>query len=344
MELRYGCVGAGSIARKKHIRNYKDIEGIKMVAVCDSNIEKAKELIEPFGFKRVYSNYIEMLEKEKLDFISVCTPNAFHAPVTIAALNKGIHVHCEKPIALNADEAQAMVDAKNKSGKILMIGLNNRFSAHAEYVNNCIKEGLLGDIYHAKCGRIRRRGIPGKGGWFTNKDLSGGGPLIDLGVHYLDLTMHFMGFPKVKTVSGMTYSKFMGAPTKANGTTLSCDVEDFATGFIRLENDCSIDINFSWASNIEKESSYYELLGTKGGLSFKNDKMKVYTEQFGSVLDISPHINNNSASGEMKHFIDCIKNSKNSMSPPEDAVIVMKIIDGIYKSSELKKEIEVVNV
>ncbi len=346
MALRYGCVGAGGIARAKHIKGYKNLSDIEFVSVCDPNEKFAKEVAEEFGFKTYYADYHEMFEKEKLDFVSVCVPNYLHCPVTILALNKGIHVHCEKPIAMNATEAQLMVDAKNKSGKKLMIALNNRFNNHAWFVKKYADEGLFGEIYHARCGWKRVRGIPGKGGWFTNKSQSGGGPLIDLGVHFMDLAMFFMGYPDPVSVTGATYSKFADNKSlNSSGWGMTADdkggidVEDMAVGFVRLDNGATLDLEFSWASNIEKEENFYELRGTKGGAIYRHGELKIITEQLSTVVEIQPKLNFNSPINEFEHFIECIKNDKEPLARPEEAVKLMKIIDGIYKSSSKKREI-----
>lgn len=346
MKLRYGCVGAGGIARSKHIKHYKEFENIELVSICDSNEELAKDVAEQFGFKAYYSDYRDMLEKEKLDLISVCTPNFLHYPVTTLALEKGIHVHCEKPIALNSNEAQMMVDAKNKSGKKLMIGLNNRFTNHAWFVKRYADEGLFGDIYHVRCGWKRVRGIPGRGGWFTTKAMSGGGPLIDLGVHFMDLAMYFIGYPNPISVSGATYCKFdKNQSVNRSGYAMTADkrgnmdVEDMAVGFVRLDNGVTMDIEFSWASNIEQDETFYEIRGTKGGAIYRNDELKIVTEQVSTVVTMKPNLNFKCPVNEFRHFIDCIENDLEPIAKPEEAVIMMKIIDGIYQSSEKNQEI-----
>lgn len=344
-KLKYACVGAGGIADWKHLAGYSKISGVEIKAVCDPNIKAAEKLAEKYGIPGVFQDYKEMLEKTDLDFISVCTPNYLHAPVTVEALKKGIHVHCEKPIAMSAKEAQDMVDAKNKYGRKLMVALNNRFTNESFFVKKYAEEGLLGEIYHAKCGWRRRRGIPGKGGWFTNKELSGGGPLIDLGVHFLDLAMYFMGFPKPAAVTGATYSKFAGNISRnswnygGSGDGVY-DVEDMAVGFVRLQNGATVDLEFSWASNIEKEYNYYELLGTKGGVCFKEGTLKVFSEVMDTCVDITPDTKYpKKAVDEFEHFIDCIENDREPMAPPEQAVELMKIIGGIYESAETKREV-----
>jgi len=344
-KLRYGCVGAGGIAEWKHLAGYSPIEGVEVKAICDPNIKAAERLAEKYKIPEVYEDYNEMLEKSELDFISICTPNYLHMPVAVRALEKGIHVHCEKPLAMNSREAQEIVDARDKYGRKVMVALNNRFTNEAYFVKKYAEEGLFGEIYHVKCGWRRRRGIPGKGGWFTNKKLSGGGPLIDLGVHFMDLVMYYMGFPSPVSVTGETYSKFAENKSRNSWSYGSSgdgtyDVEDLAVGFVRLVNGTTVDFEFSWASNIEKEYGYYELLGTKGGALFKDGQLKIFSEILDTCVDISPNTNYpKKALNEFEHFIDCITNDKEPLAPPEQAVKLMKIIDGTYESARSKMEV-----
>lgn len=344
-KLRYGCVGAGGIANKKHLNEYSKLQNVEMVAICDTNRSAAEKMAEKFNIPQVYTDYREMFEKASLDLVSVCTPNYLHMPVSVDALKAGIHVHCEKPVAMNQEEAQLLAEAKNKYGRKVMAALNNRFTSEAAFVKKYVEAGMLGEIYHAKCGWRRRNGIPGKGAWFTNKQLSGGGPLIDLGVHFLDLTLFFMGYPAAASVVGTTYSKFPDSSTRIRpgykivGDGIF-DVEDMAVGFVRLENDATIDFEFSWASNIEKECKYYEILGTKGGVSYANGELKIFSEVMGTSVNIVPELNGTIQTvNEFQHFTDCIVNGREPIAPVEEAVRLMKIIDAIYKSSETRREV-----
>lgn len=344
-KLKYACIGAGGIADKKHLNEYSKLSGVEVAVICDENPKAAERLAEKYGVSKIYTDYNKMFDELQLDFVSVCTPNFLHGSITEAALKKGIHVHCEKPLATNSAEAQKIVDAKNKYGKKVMVALNYRFANEALFLKKYADAGLFGDIYHAKCGWIRRNGIPGKGVWFTDKKLSGGGALIDLGVHFLDLTMYFMGYPKVSTVSGKTYSYFansahrLRAGYKNNGDG-KYDVEDMAVGLIKMENGATVDFEFSWASNIEKETKYCELLGTKGGASLINGELKLYSEIFDTSINILPEINSNMKQlSEFEHFIDCILNDKEPYAPPEQGVELLKIISAAYQSSETGKEV-----
>lgn len=351
-KLRYGIVGCGGCGCGKHLASYsRHADEIEFVAACDIVPEKAKAAAEKYGFAKTYTDYKEMFKKEKLDIVSVATPNLYHAPIAIAALQAGINVHSEKPMAINAEAAQAMVDAKNASGKKLMVGLNNRYTEISLFVKKYIDEGHLGDIYLARCGWHRRRGIPGKGGWFTTKALSGGGPLIDLGVHFFDLTLFLMGFPAPLTASGSTFAEFINREDSVNAipegtnnegeTNGICDVEDLATGFVRLANGASVRFEFSWASNIPGEDIYYELYGSKGGLLMRNGELTISSEVAGKLIDIKPKVRDTTGWGqnETRHFIDCIKNDLDVMSPPEEAVKMMQIIDAVYESAATGHEV-----
>ncbi|MBT3374531.1 MAG: Gfo/Idh/MocA family oxidoreductase [Lentisphaerae bacterium] len=348
--IRYGIIGAGGCGRGKHLTSYSQMPEVDIIAVCDIIPERAEAAADQFDAEESYTDYVEMLHEEDLDLVSVATPNHVHAPATVAALDAGCHVHCEKPASLTPGLVQSMVDAKERAGKHLMIGLNNRFTPWAQFARTYVDAGHLGDIYHAKCGWKRRRGIPGKGGWFTTKAQSGGGPLIDLGVHFIDVCNYIMGFPTPTSASGQTYSKFADhrgpsaasskkSPDPATGFTY--DVEDLAVGFVRYENGCTLELEFSWASNIAHEVNFVELYGTRGGLEYRHGELTLYGEFEGTSLDTSPKIKGGGAWGlaETKHYVDVIQNGGTVMSPPEEAVLIMKIIEGIYASAEQDAEV-----
>lgn len=343
--LKYGVVGAGSIAEQKHLKGYSKVDGIEIAAICDENIDKAKTLAQRYGIPKVYSDYNSMFDDMKLDIISICTPNYSHVPIAVAALEKGINVHCEKPAALNAALAQKIADAKDKSGRKVMIALNNRFTNNSYFMKSFIDSKSMGDIYHIRCGWRRRRGIPGRGSWFTNKALSGGGPLIDLGVHFIDLLLYLIGNMDAETVSGQSYSKFSNNDSRNNWSYGSsgqgiCNVEDMAVGFVKLKGGITLDFEFSWASNIEKDMKFYEIYGTKAGASFKDDKITIFSEIEGTNIDIYPNTNySKEAVNEFQHFADCIRKDIEPMAKIEEAVKIMKIIDAVYLSSELGREV-----
>ena len=352
-KLRVAVIGCGGMGSHVHLPAYSEMKNVEIVAVCDIVRAKAERVAADFNVPNVFEDYKELIKMDGLDAVDICTPNYLHSIIAVDALGAGLHVFCEKPDAINTVEAQKMKDAAEKSGKTLMVMRNNRYMPISGYLKQYIDEGNMGDIYATRCGWIRRRGIPGKGGWFTTKEQSGGGPLIDLGVHMIDLTMWLMGNPTPVAVSGATYSKFNDTDTsdsvhssfgekKADGT---FDVEDLATGFIRFDNGASMQIEFSWASNIEAEDRFFELRGSKSGASWHSldDKLKISTEAQGRTVDYLPNVNNNAGPGHHKanlmHFVDVVLNGKEPMFIPQQGLNMVKILEAIYKSAESGKEI-----
>ncbi len=342
---RYACIGAGGIARYKHMPGYSELDNVEIAAVSDVS-EKALEFMkEKYPDINVYSDYRKMLAIEKPDIVSVCTPNKFHRQITIDAMAAGAHVHCEKPIAMNEEEAVEMIAASKLYDRKLMVGLNNRFTNEAFFVRDYINKGNLGEIYYSRCGWRRRRGIPGMGGWFTQKELSGGGPLIDLGVHMIDLALYMMDSPEPSTVSASTYRKFENCKTRnmsisINPTKGIFDVEDLAVGFVRLNSGASLGFEISFAMNTEKEEWFYELFGTKGGVRYRNGKLEIFTEINDTLVNIYPDTEyKKKALNEFEHFINVIEGSEENISPAEDARKMMKLIGAAYKSAEEGREI-----
>lgn len=348
---RIGIAGAGGIFKESHLSAWLENQDCDIVAICDVNESRAREMAERSGAKLVYTDYKHMLAEANLDAIDICTPNLYHSEIAIAALEAGVHVLCEKPDAVSPVEAQKMADAAAQSGKLLMTIRNNRFHPNAQFLQQYAKNGGLGEIYTGRCGWIRRRGIPGKGGWFTTKELSGGGPLIDLGVHYIDIAVWVMGNPKPVAVSGATYRKFADnevsdskhssfGEKQADGT---FDVEDLAVGFIRFDNGATLQIEFSWASNIEEESYFVELRGTKAGATLRNYELGLYSELNGQLVDIKPSKAHAKTArmhhANINHFIDCLSGRAEPIIRPKHGVEMIKILSAIYESAETGREV-----
>ncbi|RPJ39551.1 MAG: gfo/Idh/MocA family oxidoreductase, partial [Chloroflexi bacterium] len=292
-----------------------------------------------------------------LDVVSVALPNHLHAPVTIAALEAGKNVLCEKPLATNAKEAADMVSAARRCAKTLMVCFNYRFRDDARWLMKMRDAGRLGELYYARAGWLRNTGIPGFGGWFTTKALSGGGPLIDLGVHILDLTIWLMGHPKPVSVSGQTFGKFgpRGLKSWASYDALAAkgevryDVEDLAAGFIRFENGAALQIETSWASQTKpgRDDYFINLYGTEGGADLyvanytDRDTVTFYEENCGQPVTIKPAIVNRAAGHELAvaHIVDCLKNNRPVECTGEQGQALMQIIDGLYESSKTGKEV-----
>jgi predicted dehydrogenase len=287
-----------------------------------------------------------MIKTEKLDVVSVATPNKYHKSLTIAAFKAGCHVICEKPMAMNAKEGQAMVDAGQTAHKRLMIDFSYRFNDQSYALKKAVDSGILGDIYYARTIWNRRRGIPRFGGWFGQKSLSGGGPLIDLGVHRLDLALWLMNYPKPAWVMGSTYDPI--ASRLAKQEKKKFDVEDFATAMIKFENGASLVLEASWAANIKPcEEMETRLLGTQAGLVQKNFgegfqyEAELYVERDGCQYDIMLHPPVPAAKGAMVHFIDAILNNTPHIATGEEGLTVMKILDAIYASAAKKAPVQI---
>ncbi|MBR0112833.1 MAG: Gfo/Idh/MocA family oxidoreductase [Clostridia bacterium] len=348
-KYRVGLIGCGGIAKGAHIPSYKLERRAEIVAVCDIKKERA-EFVRKTFFRNaaVYEDYKELLKDESIDYVDICTPNYMHSIIAVDALNAGKHVLCEKPDAINVEEALKMKEAAERNGKKLMVIRNNRYMDTSKKVKEMADSGFFGEFYAGRCGWIRRRGIPGKGGWFTTKAQSGGGPLIDLGVHMIDLAIWFMGNPKPVAVTGNTFSKFadaeeMDSPESKFGDKVeggTFDVEDLAIGAIRFENGAVLQIEFSWASNIKNETRFVELRGDKGGLSWNGGKAEVYYEKDGKQKN--EKIKGNPAKlphrVNIGHFIDVLGGAK-PVFVPEQGIDMIKILCAMYESAETGKEV-----
>jgi len=350
-KLRIGLVGAGNIARV-HLEAYKNVENAEIVALCDINPETLAETAKMFGIEKTYTDEAEMLKNEELDACDVAVWNCNHASCSIMALNAGKHVLCEKPMATNAKEAQEMIDAAKNNNKLLMIGFVLRFGDEAKIAKDFIDNGYLGDIYYSKATYLRRHGAPG--GWFTDKSRSAGGPVIDLGVHVIDLTRYLMGKPKALSVFASTNDVLKNRPHlkttvgwSPKGATPQdkYDVEDFAVAMIKYDGNKTTLLETSYSLNGE-EVTKKELYGTKGGMNLNGADMKIYTEVNDYLADISPKTEHYIYSqemftAEMAHFVDCVLNGAECQAPAEDGLEVMKILDAVYESAKTGHEVVV---
>ena len=290
-----GIVGCGGISRWAHYPFYKNDKRVKVVAVCDIIKERAEGFVRDcYPEAAVYTDYRDLVAREDIDCVDICTPNYLHSEIAVAAFAHGKNVFSEKPDAVSPEKAIAMKEAAEKAGKLLMVMRNNRFADASAYMKKYIEAGRMGEIYAGRCAWQRRRGIPGKGGWFTTKAQSGGGPLIDLGVHMIDLAVWLMGNPRPVAVSGNTFCKFANndvsdsvnsnfGDKKAGGT---FDVEDLAMGMIRFDNGAVLQIEFSWASNVKEEHRFVELRGTKAGMLWLDgNTLEIYSEDDGQLTN-----------------------------------------------------------
>jgi predicted dehydrogenase len=335
-KLRVGVIGLGM--GRHHVAGYQTHPQSEVVAVSDLNESLLNEMGDQYKVKRRYLQAEEMLKAEKLDVVSVVTPNKFHRDLTIAAMQSGAHVLCEKPMALSAAEGKEMLEASRKTGKRLMINFSYRFTEQSQALKAQVDSGILGDIYFARTIWHRRRGLPGLGGWFGIKALSGGGPLIDLGVHRLDLALWLMGYPKPTWVMGDTYNHLASEIAGKEGKAF--DVEDLAAGFIKFENGASMVVEASWAANIaEREQMETRLYGTKGGLIQRNVEetykfeAEIFLEREGAHFDMKLHAPLLPVHSSMYHFVDCILNDRRHTATGEEGLLVMEILDSLYASA-----------
>lgn len=338
-----GIIGAGNIAQNCHIPSYLKQEDVELVAICDINEARAKEAAERFGFKHYYVDFNDMLKLKEIDAVSVCTWNNAHAAAAIAAANAGKDILCEKPMAMNVEQAEAMIKAARENNVIFMMGFTNRYRADSKLLKEYIDNGRLGDIYFARAGWLRRRGTPL--GWFTDAEKSGGGPLIDIGVHVIDLTWYFMGKPKPVSVVASTYAKFGDYKTKGVDRWVALDhdnpvynTEDAAAGFIKFDNGASLSFEVSWAINGKDTGIYSQIFGTKAGANL--DPLTIYGEEDDYLVDKYPTFSKeNNFDNEIRHFLDCVKSGAEPISPAEDGLAVQKMLNGIYASAQSGKEI-----
>lgn len=344
-KVRVGFIGVGNIAQNAIMPAYLKQPDMEIVAVCDLNGERAEQVAKKHDVKHVYTDFNEMVKRDDIDAISVCTWNNAHAAATIAALQAGKHVLCEKPPAMTVAEAEAMRDAAKESGKTLMYGLVQRYRTEVQVLKEMMAAGKFGDIYFGKTSILRRRGTPL--GWFTDPAKSGGGPVIDIGVHLIDVTRYLMGSPNPVRVSANVFNKLGDYQTKgvSRWTAFDTDnlvfgVEDMAGGVIHFDNGASMIFDVSWAANVKEIGFHSQVVGTKAGASV--DPFEIYSEDEGYLTDIKPVVNRtNSFENEVRHFLDCIKTGATPVSNAEEGIAIQKILNGIYDSARLGKEVEV---
>ena len=349
--FRVGIIGCGGIANGKHMPAIKAVDRSDMVAFCDLVEERAQKAAKEYGTPdaRVYTDYHELLRDGSLDIVYVLTPNRSHADITIDALHAGKHVLCEKPMAKTAADARRMVEAAKESGKKLTIGYQHRHKIESTYLKQVIERGDLGDIYYAKAYAIRRRGTP-TWGVFLNEYEQGGGPLIDIGTHSLDLTLFLMNNYKPRMVVGTTYKKVehpeCGNPW-GGWPESSHTVEDAAFGFIVMENGATVTLDATWALNTSEpipEGSCM-LCGSKAGAQIKGRECSVNKGEFDRLEEIHPDM---SAGGvafydgvqetppitEQRRWLDAIENDTDPLVTPEQACVISEILEAIYTSAK----------
>lgn len=348
-KVKIAVIGCGTIANSSHIPAYVKHPDVEITYFCDIIKERAEKAVRDYKCGQAVADYREILHSPDVDAVSVCTPNDMHAPITMDFLRAGKHVLCEKPAARTYAEALEMQRAQHETGKILNIGVVNRFNTSVNIIKKMIEDGELGEVYHVYASFRSHRSIPGLGGAFTTKAISGGGVLIDWGVHFLDLIMYCTGDPKPLTVTGQAYSKLgkdmknytylnmWAGPPNYEGT---YDVDDFVTGLIRTEGP-TISFNGAWAQNIGETEMFIDFLGDQAGIRLKyGADFKLYSAKNGALLETTPKFNmGNQFENEINAFIHSIQTGEKQPSHIDTVIVSSQIMQAIYDSSETGREI-----
>jgi len=354
-KLKIGIVGVGGIANGKHMPALSRIPEVEMVAFCDLIEERAVKGASEYGVPdaEVFTDYRDLLAIDDIDIVHVCTTNDAHAPITVAALEAGKHVMCEKPMAKSAPEAREMVAAAKRTGKKLTIGYQNRFRADSQYLKRVCENGELGEIYFAKALAVRRRGVPTWGS-FLSEEKQGGGPLIDIGTHALDLTLWLTGNYKPVSVVGTTYHKLSGMKNAANPwgswDPEKFTVEDSAFGFVQFASGMTVILEASWALNtLQVGEAMCVLCGTEGGADML-DGLRLNGEKYSKLYTAKPTLGGGGAAFyeaasskpediEARQWIDAVINDTDPLCKPEEALVVTEVLEAIYKSAETGKPV-----
>lgn len=349
-EINIGVIGCGGIARSKHLPSLKKVEGVRIIGFYDPDISRARICSKDFGDTATVYESIEMLLANKqIDAVHICTPNNTHAQISIAALNSGKHVMCEKPMAINEEQALAMEKAAIANQRFLTVGYQSRFEKRSQCLKKMCDDGLLGEIYYAKAHALRRRGVPTWGA-FLDQKIQGGGCLIDMGTHSIDLTLWLMNNYEPEYAVCNTYRKLADRKNAANiwgaWDSNKFQVEESAFGFIRMKNGATVEIDCSWAINMrDVKESIATLCGTKAGADMINGltingeiEQSLYvnqidlTNQSGISLDI-PYVEDPNVA-EMQDWITAIRTGREPLVKAHEAAVVCRIISGMYESAK----------
>ncbi|MEK5236880.1 Gfo/Idh/MocA family oxidoreductase [Paenibacillus sp. FSL L8-0470] len=348
-KLKIAIIGCGGIANGKHMPSLSRQQNAEMVAFCDIVEERAQEAAKIYGAEGavVYTDFRELLAAGGFDIVHVCTPNDSHSEITVAALEAGNHVMCEKPMAKTTAQAQDMLDAARRTGKKLSIAYQNRFRADSEYLKGMCESGELGDIYYGRAIALRRRAVP-TWGVFLDEEKQGGGPLIDIGTHALDLTLWLMDNYKPRVVVGSTFHKLGQRKNAANAfgpwDPEQFKVEDSAFGFITMENGATIVLESSWALNVAEFGEAKTLLaGTEGGADMK-DGLRINGERAGRLYETKVDLSSGGvafysgsaeteADREARLWLEAVIEDKDPVVKPEQAFVVTQILEAVYESA-----------
>ena len=353
---RVAFIGAGSIVQGGHIPSFQRIDNVETVAICDVNEARAADVAAEADIPHVYADYEKLLAEIQPDITVVATPNIFHTPISLAALEAGSHVLCEKPVALTYADAKTMFAKADEVGRTLTVGTHYRWSTPMRAVKAHVEAGFFGEIYAARTVWQRRSGIPGYGSWFTNKDLAGGGSLLDIGVHALDRALILMGYPDPVTVSGVSFAKFgpRGLGLGGWGSDIlprdvldqgRYDVDDLSWAFIRFANGVVLQFQVAWAQSLA-EQFYTEIYGTDGGASVGNrDSVELYTLLNGQQANVQLEVPKDALSSYprlVENFIRYLDGDPTAeIVTSTQALIAAKIVDGVIRSAAAGQEVSV---
>jgi predicted dehydrogenase len=347
--LKVGIIGVGGIAEVAHMPGYA-AAGAEIRGLATSRPDAVRALADRFGVRHVDTDHRTLLQRDDIEAVSVCVPTALHEDVVVAALEAGKHVLCEKPPGIAAAQAERMHAAAIRADRLLCYALSARFGPAAKKARTLAEAGRLGDVYAARAGWMRRRGNPA--GWFTQRDLAGGGALIDMGVHGLDLAWWLMGNPTPVAASGATYRAFGNYASDDAATPdlvmqrhltrqpkQAFDVEDAGFAFVRFEGGAHLMLEAAWALNARGESRYVTLYGTAGGMHLTPATAEFFGEMEGTLLDGRLHVPE--ASGyleQMRHFVRAVRGEEPPVAPSQHGVTLMKMLDAIYASASSGRE------
>jgi predicted dehydrogenase len=331
--LRIGVIGAGAAAQVAHLPALRGLGGVEVLALSDTDEQKLRQVSQRYGIRRVFVDFEDLLRVEEIEGVVVATPNYLHAPMSIAALNYGKHVLCERPMAMNPRDAREMVKAARESARTLLIGFNQRYRPDVRVLRTFVKKGELGEILYVKTGWLRRRTDWPEGSWMMRAHSAGGGVFLDLGVQMLDLALWVCGYPQVLAVSAVTNRRGKGY-----------DVEDSGSAFLRLSGKAVLSLEVSWTLVFDKDLTYVNFLGNRGAAAL--NPLRIHKELYGQLVNVTPvmklpsNLHKASYEAQAAHFVECMRGRQEPAIPAEECLRTTEVLQAIYRSAELGEEVK----
>lgn len=324
--VRVGLVGAGAIAQVSHFPAFHRLSGVKVTAVCDSDLSKARRVASRYNVPRITDSFEELAGMDEVDAVDICLPNHLHAPAALAALAAGKHVLCERPFSRSSKEAAEMVAAAKQKKLVLMSGFNSRFREDVDILKRFITAGELGNVFYAKTGWLMQAATWSGAGWRKKKKYAGGGVLLDLGIQMLDTTLWLLDMPKVETVSATANPR----PEKE-------ELESTASAMLRLAGGAAVTLEVSWGLLMERDFAYVNLFGDKGAALL--NPLRLHKEMHGSLVNVTPALSSPkntyklSYEREIQHFVECVREGTRPLASGEDALEMLKLLEALYRSA-----------